>query len=135
MMETIAALAALGTAAHGFCLANFDPVLVSGIALSNVATALAYVVGIPFMILPWVVVSKRPHEWAPVVCALILVGFIIFCGGGHLIDVAIIWWGSPEAYMVKIAEDIATAVISWAFPIAVLVAGRLGWRIKITRQR
>lgn len=133
MMESWSALADLATSAHGVCLAGFNGVLVTGMAAGGIGVALAYVVGIPFMILPWVIVSRRPHEYAPFILGIIGVGFIIACGGTHVIDVVTIWVGTPEVYMAKIAIIWITVVVSWAFPIAVFIAGRLGWRIKFVR--
>jgi hypothetical protein len=133
MSELLSMLAGLGTSAHGLCLAGFNGLLVAGMAAGGIGVALAYVVGIPFMILPWVIVSRRSGEYAPFVLGLIGVGFIVACGATHVADVLTIWIGTPEAYMAKIAILWATAAVSWAFPIAVLVAGRLGWRIKFVR--
>jgi hypothetical protein len=134
MFEAWQTLAELATVAHGVCLAGFNGALVAGLASGGIGVALAYVVGIPFMILPWVIVSRRPGEYAPFILGLIGVGFIVACGGTHVIDVVTIWAGSPETYMLKIAILWATVVVSWAFPIGVFIAGRLGWRIQVVRR-
>jgi hypothetical protein len=114
-------------------LAGFNGLLVAGMALGGLGVALAYVVGIPLMVLPWVIVLRRPKEYAPFTIGLIGAGFVIACGLTHVMDVATIWVGTPEAYIAKIVVLWLTAVVSWAFPIGIFIAGRLGWRIEIYR--
>lgn len=105
---------------HGYCLANFDPWLVITSDLSNIGVAGAYMLGFPFAavrLLPIVPASIR-------LVYIFGVLFVYLCGIGHFLDVLVTHKASYWLYSMVIVENVATAVVSWAFVLALLHATR-----------
>lgn len=100
--------------AHKFCLV--DPTLIAVSDISNLAVAVAYVLGFPFMAVLFFRVVER-GVWPPIFRLIFWlgVGFVYFCGVSHFLDVIVTHFASYRIYQAVIAELAVTAIVSLAF--------------------
>lgn len=91
---------------HGHCFYWESSILWPYVG-ANAAISLAYVVGFPLAMRPWI------HHLPPLVLIL-LAAFTLFCGLGHAWSAANVWMA---AYHAEASWDVATACASWTFVI------------------
>jgi len=106
------------------CLLH-DPALVWATVAGDSVTAAAYTV-IPALVW-WIVSRSKSARWRPLpdeftTDAVLLAGFILFCGIGHWLEVVNMWSPVPNAIAIN---GLIRAVVSVAFAIG------LWWRRRL----